>query len=81
MRNSLHNPYLFPPNRKFQDICYMGDVNKKYIEVIIKNPSINKEELESYCGKNIILMFYSRNGYHYTKMDTIKKILILFMET
>ena len=51
----------------------MGDVNKKYIEVIIKNPSINKEELESYCGKNIILMFYSRNGYHYTKMDTIKK--------
>ena len=64
---ALYNPYYI--TRELQDICYMGNETENYIDIILKNSTINKEILKQFIGSKTIVVYYSRNGYHYTKMD------------
>jgi len=51
------------------DICYMGGENDTKISIILKNPEIDVEYLKECIGKKKIIMFYSKDSYHYTKCD------------
>ena len=63
----LYNP--MSNTRESIDLCYLGVENGNYIDVILKNPSIDREYLENIIGTKTIIIFYSREGYHYTKLD------------
>ena len=47
----------------------MGRESDTKINIILKNPEINIEFLKGCLGKKKIIMFYSKNCYHYTKCD------------
>lgn len=66
----LHNPLKIPNNRKLQQLCYMGYNANKNFKIILKNPIIDKPFLNNCIQKKkVIIIFYSRNSYHYTKCD------------
>ena len=64
-------PLYNPLKNKMQliDLCYMGIETEPKMNLIIKNPTIDKAFLESCVGQKTILIFYGRNSYHYTKCD------------
>ena len=63
----LYNP--LKNNRKLIDLCYMGTEGENEIKLIIKNPIIDKNLLIDSLRKKIIIIFYGKNCYHYTKCD------------
>lgn len=63
----LYNPLR--NNRDLLDICYMGTEGESPIKLIIKNPSIDKKKLIDTLKKKILIIFYAKNNYHYTKCD------------
>ena len=65
----LHNPLKIGEELNLVDICYMGIETEPKMNLIIKNPTIDKAFLKSCVGQKTILIFYGRNSYHYTKCD------------
>lgn len=65
----LHNPFTIPKNRELQQLCYMGYNNETNFKIILKNPIIDKDFLDKCIEQKVILIFYSKKSYHYTKCD------------
>ena len=63
----LYNP--LKNKRDLINLCYMGIETEDKMNLIIKNPKIDKAFLESCVGQKTLLIFYGRNSYHYTKCD------------
>lgn len=63
----LHNPLL--KMRKSIDLCYLSNEGSNKIGLVIKNPALNQDNLSQYLNKKVILLFYSKNCFHYTKFD------------
>jgi len=73
----LHNPFSIEDNifRKVPNVCYFGTLGEKKIDIIVRKldyletQSNNNIKLSLDLGipnNDIILLFYSKEGYHYT---------------
>ena len=56
-------------NRKIPNICYMGNNNDNYINIIVRNINYDYETLINMKGTCKIILFYSKDCYNYIKCD------------
>ena len=69
----LHNPFHIEEtiNRKVPNICYYGEIGIKKMTIIVRNIQYNQTQKKSLsldfneAENNNILIFYSKEGYHY----------------
>ena len=55
--------------RKLADICYMGEMNGNYIDIILRNNRYDSKTLKQFKGTKTIIIFYAKGSYNYVKCD------------
>lgn len=72
----LHNPLSFTIYREQIDLIYFSQENEEYIDIVLINRKMDYEYLRKLNGKKKIIIFYSKNSYHFTKCDTDNYYLV-----
>jgi hypothetical protein len=55
--------------RDVPHVCYMGEENGNYIDIIVRNIKMNSTELKKLKGTKTVIIFYARGCYNYIKCD------------
>ena len=62
LHNPIHIKYNINQKRSIPDVCYYGKIGTKTLDLIIRDKSIDIDKIST----NTIVIFYSREGYHYS---------------